>query len=140
MTIRGAVWTVALSAVVWLLCAVLAINAVHAEDVYNATDAALAISQAADTYGVPESRLWRVARCEAPGIEPGTLDPYAVGDSGHSFGLFQLNDRSTGLLAHFHSLGYGSAFDPYEAAEYFARVLSGEFAAQGITWQRWSCR
>src|SRR5713226_9061085 len=96
----------------WLLV-VLAVHAApaHAQEVvYNAADSAVAIAEAADLYGVPESRLWRVARCEAPGVEPGTVDPYAVGDSGHSFGLAQLNDRRTGLLAHFHSLGYGSAF------------------------------
>lgn len=140
MTLRAWLYALAMGGVLWLMVGALILGTVHAEPIYNPVDSALAIAEAADLYGVPESQLLRVARCEAPGIEPGTVDPYAVGDSGHSFGLAQLNDRSTGLLAHFHSLGYGSAFDPYSAADYLGRVFSGEFTAQGITWRRWSCR
>lgn len=122
-----------LTALAWLAFAVCGVPEVHAEPVYNPVDARLAIADAAVLYGLSESRLLRVAACES------SMDPYAVGDSGHSFGLAQLSDRSTGLLAHFHALGYVSAFDPYESADYLGRVFSGEFAAQGVTWRRWSC-
>jgi hypothetical protein len=104
------------------------------EPTWNQADSELAIHWAAETYGVSEARLLRVATCES------RLDPYAVGDSGHSWGLAQLNDRRTGLLGHFYAQGYMSALDPYEAADYLGRVFSGEFAGEGIGAWRWSCR
>lgn len=131
---RGLLLGLMLGTLLWLVVAAVVLTTAHAEPIYNPMDSAVAITEAADTYGVSETWLLAVARCES------NLRPYAVGDSGHSFGLAQLNDRPTGLLAHFHRLGYLSAFDPFQSADYLGRVFSGEFAGEGITWRRWSCQ
>jgi hypothetical protein len=104
------------------------------EVIYNRYDVEIALQEAAATYGVSEATLTRVVRCEAQ------MQPYAVGDNGHSFGIAQLNDRPTGLLWHFYAIHYTDPFNPYEAASYMGRVWSGEFARQGIGPWRWSCR
>lgn len=96
--------------------------------------AIIAIQQAADIYGVSRAKMYRVAWCESK------LGDQPNGDGGHSFGLFQLNDRETGLVWHFYRQGYPNPFDHYMAADYYARVLSGEWRSEGVTEARWSCR
>lgn len=91
------------------------------------------IHNRADAHGVSRWLMREVARCES------SFDPGAVGDHGSSHGVFQLNDRRTGLLAHFHSKGYRTAYSVWEAADYFARTLAGEFRREGVTAWRWSC-
>lgn len=87
----------------------------------------------AQAHGASAATLIRIARCES------TFRPWAVGDQGRSHGLVQLNDRPTGLLAHFLRQGYTSAYDAWSAADYLARVAVGEWAREGITLQRWTC-
>jgi hypothetical protein len=60
-------------------------------------------------------------------IESG-LNPRATGDSGHSFGLFQLNDR--GRLASYH-LTPQQAYDPLTNARVSADEFS-KYAAKGL--------
>jgi hypothetical protein len=96
-------------------------------------DVQVVIREAAATYGVPAAPLVALGRCES------RLDPGAVGDSGRSHGLFQLNDLPTGLLWHFLRVGYSDAYDVVQAATYVARVASGEWARDGVTLRRWSC-
>lgn len=92
-----------------------------------------AIADAAARWGAPLGTLRRIVECESH------FEPSAVGDSGRSHGLVQLNDRATGLLAHFHAQGYGSAYNATEAADYLARVSIGTWAREGVTLERWSC-
>jgi hypothetical protein len=65
------------------------------------------------------------------------MDPSLVGDHGTSFGAVQLHRG--GLLEFFHGLGYGSAFDPYQALDFLARCLIGEFVGLGIGSWSWTC-
>lgn len=92
-----------------------------------------AIAEAAARYGAPLGRLRSITECESH------FEPSALGDSGHSHGLVQINDRPTGLLAHFHAQGYQSAYNATEAADYLARVSIGTWAREGVTLGRWSC-
>lgn len=83
------------------------------------------IRDRAAAHGQSAEALIRVARCES------RLDPNAVGDSGHSVGLFQVHDR--GLLSLWRQWGYGSRTDPWEAADFTARAW-----AAGLR-RHWSC-
>jgi hypothetical protein len=91
------------------------------------------VQERAAAYGVDAGTLTRIVRCESQ------LGQQLVGDYGHSHGPVQLSDLPTGLLCHFQSLGYSSAYDVWSSVDYLARVASGEFAGQGITLRRWSC-
>lgn len=92
------------------------------------------IQERADARGVGTWLLTAVLRCES------RFDPNALGDHGRSHGIAQINDNPrTGLLGHFHSLGYGSAYSVWESVDYLARVLSGEFVDAGVRPSRWSC-
>jgi hypothetical protein len=122
---RLAVGLVALS---WFL----APGAATAE-AYTPGDTYAAIDAAAHAYRVPAGRLSAIVSCETGG----TMRPDLVGDHGTSFGAVQLHRG--GLLEFFHSLGYGSAFDPYEAVDFLARVMAGLYAEKGITLALWSC-
>lgn len=93
------------------------------------------IRDAAATYGANPATLLAIVRCETGG----RFNADALGDSGHSHGIAQLNDAATGLLSHFRAQGYGSPYNPVEAADYLARVAVGTWAGQGITLRRWSC-
>lgn len=89
--------------------------------------------------GVSQEHMRRVAWCES------RYRPSAVGDYGRSSGLFQLNNLPTGLLHHFHYVGYTDVFNPWQSADYYARVLRGDFdymdAVYGrVTVARWSCK
>lgn len=89
--------------------------------------------------GVSATHMRRVAWCESK------YRPSAVGDYGRSSGLFQLNDLPTGLLHHFHYVGYTNAFNPWQSADYYARTLRGDFHYMDvvygrITILRWSCK
>ena len=102
------------------------------------------IYAAAQNHGVDPRPLLRVAWCES------RFDPLAHTRDGHYHGLYMLGDVPTGLLGHFHSLGYDSAYDAEQAADYMARVLAGEFLPTGtspaplhpygiVSVRRWSC-
>lgn len=95
------------------------------EVVYNPTDSAIAIADAAVAYGISEAWLLATARCEAPG-----LNPYAVGRQGE-LGIAQLLPR--GELRRFYALGYTNPFNPYEAMDFMAM----RFAAGGA--RAWTC-
>lgn len=92
------------------------------------------IQQHARIYGVNPDRMIRVATCESQmGAQP-------HGDRGHSHGPWQLNDRPTGLLWDFYARGYTDPYSYNQSTDYYARVLSGEWSAEGVTALRWSCR
>lgn len=74
----------------------------------------IAISSAANRYGVDPDVLLAIARVES------NLDPNAEGDHGHSHGLFQINDY---WLKHFH-VPRKAMFDPIVNAQWGAYVLS----------------
>jgi hypothetical protein len=104
---------------------------------YEATRAL--VEDRAAAHGVNAEVLWAVVLCEVS-----DLDPAARGDGGHSHGLAQLNDRpeNNDMLGHFHSRGYTTAYDRWQALDYMARAFGGEFA--GSAWGdigpwRWSC-
>jgi hypothetical protein len=99
---------------------------------WTVDDAYAAADQAQAATGVSAARLLRVANCETGG----TLDPYAVGDRGTSYGLAQIHVG--GLWAHFHQL-YSDPYSPYEALMYMARAFAGEFLGLGISSRAWSC-
>src|SRR5262249_33382658 len=92
-----------------------------------------ALYAAADNHGVEPQTLIRLAWCES------RFSPTARGDHGRSRGLVQLSTLDTGLYWHFLSVGYGDADDAEQAADYLARVASGEWRDRGITLRRWSC-
>lgn len=98
---------------------------------YTADDSLEAIHVAAIDHGVAEWGLKRVANCETHS----TFNPYAVGDYGTSFGLFQLHRG--GLLGRFYAEGYSDPMNPYEAAEFTASVMAGELP--GVSMRAWSC-
>lgn len=83
------------------------------------------------TWAVP--RLIAKADCES------SLGLNVVGDSGHSHGPWQLNDRDTGLVWHFYAVGYSNPYSWWESTDYVARVTTGEWASDGVTLDRWSC-
>lgn len=122
--------------VVVLLCLlVLERGTAHAE----VTTREMAVDRAI-AHDVNPDVLLAVIACEA-GPD---LDSRATGDRGHSHGLAMLNDeaRTGNLLGHFHSLGYESAYNRWEALDYLSRALSGEFADDPwgrIGPWRWSC-
>jgi hypothetical protein len=68
----------------------------------RAAAVAAVVRERARAHDVSPALLVALIDCEA-GPD---LDPAVVGDGGHSHGLAQLSDLPTGLLAHFHSLGY----------------------------------
>jgi hypothetical protein len=88
----------------------------------------------AAAHGVDPAAMLRVADCES------RFRPSARGDVGRSHGLYQFNDEPTGLLSDFYRRGYTDPYDAEQASDYFARVLAGEWADEGITRWRWSCR
>jgi hypothetical protein len=101
----------------------------------RAAAVAAVVRERAVAHDVSPWLLEALVRCEAgPGF-----DPEVIGDHGHSHGLAQLSDLPTGLLAHFHAQGFITAYDAWEAADYLARVASGEWAGEGVTLKRWSC-
>jgi hypothetical protein len=85
---------------------------------YGPHDSQAAIAMAAAEHGVSQPLLWCIAYYETGG----TFDPYAVGDGGESWGLFQLHRR--GLRSTFHNWGYQDAFDPYESADFTAAYIA----------------
>lgn len=108
-------------------------------------DAAGAIYAAAANHNVSPVRMLRVATCES------RLNPYTRGDHGGSLGLFQLSSLDTGLLRHFYFVGYDDWTDAEQQADYFARVLAGDFLPGGpfpapldpygiVSVDRWSCK
>lgn len=88
---------------------------------------------AAQNHATPAEPLLAIVACES------RFRPAARGDYGRSHGLVQLNDRATGLIWHFYAQKYTDAYDPEQAADYLARVATGEWARQGVTLWRWSC-
>lgn len=100
-----------------------------------------AIYSAAERHGVSASQMIRVANCESK------MGDYDFGDNRHSHGPFMLNDRPTGLLHHFHWVGYDNPYSYRQSADYFARVLAGEFSSDRaniyrfgiVRVNRWSC-
>lgn len=122
--------TIQHAALLALLAGGLSAGHVHADR----AEGEAAIAEAAARWGAPLGTLRRIVECESH------FEPSAVGDSGRSHGLVQLNDRPTGLLGHFHAQGYGSAYNATEAADYLARVSIGTWASEGVTLGRWSCR
>jgi hypothetical protein len=103
----------------------------HAQAAFSSDDTLSAIDQASADTGISAALLRRIVRCETGG----TFNPYAVGDHGTSFGAVQLH--RPGLYWHFLAVGYLDPDDPYQAVEYLARVLRGDFA--GLSGSRWSC-
>jgi hypothetical protein len=93
------------------------------------------IREAAATHGANPATLLAIVRCETGG----RWNADALGDSGHSHGIAQINDARTGLLSHFLAQGYSSPYNVAEAADYLARVAVGTWAGQGVTLRRWSC-
>lgn len=99
------------------------------------------IYAAAQIHGVDPLPIIRVARCESQ------MGRQRVGDHGTSHGPFMLNERPTGLLRHFRWLGYTDPYDFEQSADYFARVLAGEFGWDRtndyrfgvVRVNRWSC-
>lgn len=92
------------------------------------------IVERAEARGASAWVLTAVLRCES------RFDPYAVGDYGRSHGIAQINDHpSTGLLGHFLSLGYRSAYSVWDSIDYLARVLAGDFWSANVRPTRWSC-
>lgn len=102
-----------------------------------------AIYAAAQIHGVAAEPLIELVRCETGG----TFRADAAGDwrwrDGRyvptSRGPAQINDLPTGLDRHFRAQGYDDPTDPEQAADYLARVATGEWARQGVTLARWSC-
>lgn len=92
------------------------------------------IADRAEARGASAWVLTAVLRCES------RFEPYALGDHGRSHGIAQINDHPrTGLLGHFKSLGYRSAYSVWESVDYLARVLAGEFWGANVRPTRWSC-
>lgn len=89
-------------------------------------DVSTALTQASNRHGVSRSLLRYIAYYETGG----TFDPSVVGDSGNSWGLFQLHRR--GLRPDFVALGYDDAFDPYQAADFTAYYIA--------TYGQWGAR
>lgn len=130
-----------------LLSATVGVAVARAEPV----DVVGALYAAAEIHGVAPEPLIALVRCETAG----TFDPDAKGDyrwrDGRyvptSRGAAQINDLPTGLARHFWSLGYTDRSDPEQAADYLARVASGEFVRNPpplhphgrVTLARWSC-
>jgi soluble lytic murein transglycosylase-like protein len=79
----------------------------------------------AEAWGVSPSLMLAVARCEAPG-----LNPYAVGRAGE-LGLYQLHPR--GMLPVYWTLGYTDVWDPWQQADFAARMFAAGRAPA------WSC-
>lgn len=88
--------------------------------------------------------LLTLAWCES------RFDPGARGDDGGSHGIYQLNDRPTGLLRHFYAVDYDDPYDAEQAIEYVVRVAAGEFLPGQpgalplhpygvVSLARWSC-
>lgn len=101
---------------------------------------AAVLEERALAHDVRPGLLTRLAVCE---VGP-DLNPRAVGDYGHSLGLAQLSDlNATGnLRGHFFAVGYDDPTNAYQAADYLARAVAGEFvdARWGrIGPWRWSC-
>lgn len=74
------------------------------------------IQERAAAHGVSGDLMVRIARCES------RLNPQAVGDSGHSHGLFQIHDR--GLFSLFRSWGYSDRMNAWESADFTARAIA----------------
>jgi hypothetical protein len=106
---------------------------------FTADDTHQAVWDAAANHGVSYGRLRAIVACETGN----TFNPRAVGDyrGGRptSLGAVQLNTLPSGLYWDFVTRGYDDAFDPYQATDYLARVMTGEFAREGITVRRWTC-
>ena len=117
-----------------ILAVVLGSGASQAQGL-SADDVQQIIRDAAATHGANPATLLAIVRCETGN----RWNADALGDRGHSHGIAQINDQPTGLLRHFHAQGYGSPYDPWEAADYLARVSVGEWAGEGVTLARWSC-
>jgi hypothetical protein len=111
-----------------------------------------AVYAAAQRHGVAAEPLVALVRCESQ------ADAHAEGDKRWRAGRFvptsrgsaQLSDLPTGLAHHFWSLGYTDRDDPEQAADYLARVASGEFLPGRphapplhptgvVSIERWSC-
>lgn len=75
-------------------------------------DVSRALTLAAERHGVSRWYLRCISWHEA------RWDPYAVGDEGQSFGLFQL--FKGGLLPNFYARGYRDPFNPYQSADFAA--------------------
>jgi hypothetical protein len=121
---------------VGLLLAVLllgcAYGAAHAQE--PSPWIAAVIQDRAQARGVSVWALTAILRCESG------FDPAAVGDRGRSHGIAQLYDHPRdGLLGHFKSLGYRSAYSVWESVDYLARILSGEFRWANVAPSRWTC-
>jgi hypothetical protein len=121
-------WTIGML----LAAIVLMVRNAHAE-AYSADDTEAAIADVHAAYGVPIGRLHEIVSCETGR----TMDPNVVGDHGTSFGAVQLHRG--GALSHFFSLGYTDPFNPWQAIEYLARALIGEFLGLGIGGWSWTC-
>ena len=107
-----------------IILAALAIQPVYADPSDTAATLAVIYERAA-AHGQSGAAMERLARCES------RLDPNAVGDGGHSVGLYQIHDR--GLLSLFLSWGYTDRADPWQAADFTARAL-----AAGLR-RHWNC-
>ena len=98
-------------------------------------DVRAALREAAAQEGVSGDILVQIVACETGQ----RFNADALGDRGTSHGIAQLNDRPTGLLSHFYSVGYSNPYSVEQASAYLARVAAGHWSVQGITLRRWSC-
>lgn len=83
-------------------------------------------------HGVSAQQLIALASCETGG----TFDPSLIGTQGE-VSVFQLHPQ--GLGRHARQVGYDDPTDTWQAADYTARVFSGEWAWQGVGPSAWTC-
>lgn len=101
---------------------------------FSPADTAAALESVGPIYGFAvEQHARSIVWCETGG----TLSPSAIGDHGSSFGAAQLHHG--GLLEHFRSVGYSDPFNPYEAIDYLARAIVGEWSYLRIGAWSWTC-
>lgn len=88
------------------------------------------IAHQAQYYGVSEAKMASLILCESEN------NPYAVGKAGE-LGLAQLHPR--GLLPYFYRVGYTDPYDSWEATDFVARSMRGDFLRDGVRMSHWSC-
>ncbi len=99
----------------------------HAEPIDTAATIAI-IHERAAAWGQSGVAMERLARCES------RLDTNAVGDRGHSVGLFQIHDQ--GLLSLFRQWGYDDRADAWQASDFVARALAQNMGRHWSCWRR----
>jgi hypothetical protein len=136
--------------VAFLAVLLLGVGAPVAEAHHAQPDVLGAVYAAAQRHGVEAEPLVALVLCESHG------EAHAEGDERWRDGRFvptsrgatQLSDLPTGLAHHFWNwAGYTDRDDPEQAADYLARVATGEFLRDGtplhpyglVTLARWTC-